>query len=87
VASAVAKVALEAPINGRVEIAGPERLRFDEVIRERLSVRHDPRLVVVDPQAKYFGAVPSEDSLVPLNGARLGSIRFEEWLDQPVMQS
>jgi uncharacterized protein YbjT (DUF2867 family) len=80
VAAAVAKAALDAPVNGRIEIAGPDRLRFDEVIRERLSARHDPRQVVVDPSAIYFGSVPSEDSLVPLNGAHLGSIRYEDWL-------
>jgi uncharacterized protein YbjT (DUF2867 family) len=86
VASAVAAVAMNAPLNGRLEIAGPERLRFDEVIRRRLSARNDPRRVVADPQAAYFGAVPSEDSLVPLTEAQLGQVRFEDWLNQPVMQ-
>ncbi len=80
VASAVAEVAVNAPLNGRLEIAGPEQLRFDEVIRRRLSSRNDPRQVIADPQAPYFGAVPSELSLVPLNGAQLGKIRFEDWL-------
>src|SRR5687768_16726634 len=60
VAAAVAEVAMNAPLNGRLEIAGPEQLRFDEVIRRRLSARNDPRQVVVDPQAEYFGSVPSE---------------------------
>ena len=83
VARAVAGVAVGSPLNGRVEIAGPERLRFDGVIRRRLSARNDPRRVVVDPQAPYFGAVPSEQSLVPLNGAQLGTIRFEDWLNAP----
>jgi uncharacterized protein YbjT (DUF2867 family) len=80
VAGAVAGVAMNAPLNGRIEIAGPERLRFDEVIKRRLMERNDQRRVVADPQAAYFGAVPSELSLVPLNGARLGQIRYEEWL-------
>ncbi len=86
VARAVARVAAHAPLNGRLEIAGPDRLRFDGVIRRRLSARNDPRQVVVDPQAPYFGSVPSEQSLVPLNGAHLGSIRFEDWLNQPAIQ-
>jgi uncharacterized protein YbjT (DUF2867 family) len=80
VARAVARAAVSPPVNGRVEIAGPDRLRFDEVIRRRLQARHDPRQVVADPEAAYFGAVPGEDSLVPLNGAQLGQVRFADWL-------
>ena len=85
VARAVAGAAANAPLNGRVEIAGPERLRFDEVIRRRLRTRNDARQVIADPRAAYFGAVPGEHSLVPLNGAQLGTIRFEDWLaDAPM---
>jgi uncharacterized protein YbjT (DUF2867 family) len=80
VARAVAGVAVNAPLNGRVEIAGPELLRFDEVVRRRLRARNDARQVIADANAAYFGAVPSEQSLVPLNGAQLGTIRFEDWL-------
>jgi len=80
VSRAVAKVAANPPLNGRVEIAGPEKLRFDGVIEERLKMRHDPRQVVSDPTAIYFGSVPSENSLVPLNGAQLGTVRYEDWL-------
>jgi uncharacterized protein YbjT (DUF2867 family) len=80
VARAVAEVAMGSPLNGREEIAGPERLRFDEVIRRRLRARHDPRQVIADPKAVYFGSVPGELSLVPLNGAKLGTIRYEDWL-------
>jgi uncharacterized protein YbjT (DUF2867 family) len=80
VARAVAKTAAYAPLNGRLEIAGPDRLRFDGVIRRRLEMRNDPRQVVVDPNAAYFGSVPSEDSLVPLNGAQLGAIHYDDWL-------
>lgn len=83
VARVVTNVAISAPANGRVEIAGPDRLRFDEVIRRKLDLRHDPRVVVSDPSAVYFGAVPSEESLVPLNGARLGQIHYEDWLMLP----
>lgn len=83
VASAVAAVAAGSPLYGRLEISGPEQLRFDEVIRRRLLARNDPRQVVADPQAPYFGAVPSEQSLVPLDGAQPGKIRFEDWLSTP----
>jgi uncharacterized protein YbjT (DUF2867 family) len=86
VARAVAGVAVNAPLNGRVEIAGPDQLRFDDVIRRRLRARNDARRVVADPRAPYFGAVPREQSLVPLNGAQFGKIRFEDWLDEPAIQ-
>jgi uncharacterized protein YbjT (DUF2867 family) len=81
VARAVATVAMGSPLNGRMEIAGPERLRFDEVIRRRLMMRNDARRVVADPQAEYYGAVPGEQSLVPLSGAQLGTIRYDDWLN------
>jgi uncharacterized protein YbjT (DUF2867 family) len=86
VARAVAGVAVNAPLNGRLEIAGPEQLRFDEVIARRLRARNDARQVIADPQAVYFGAVPREQSLVPINGAQGGKIRFEDWLNQPAIQ-
>jgi uncharacterized protein YbjT (DUF2867 family) len=80
VARAVAQVAIGTPLNGTVEVAGPEEIRFDTLIRRRLDARHDPRTVVPDPQARYFGAVLSERSLVPQGRARLGDIRFDDWL-------
>src|SRR5262245_46538029 len=83
VAEAVERVATQPPLNGTVEVAGPEEFRFDELIRKGLRARDDPREVVADPQARYFGAVLSERSLVPGTGARLGGTRFEEWLSQP----
>ncbi len=86
VARAVAGVAVNAPLQGRVEIAGPERLRFDDVIRRRLRARNDARQVVADPHASYFGAVPSEQSLVPLNRAQLGATRYEDWLNHAATQ-
>jgi uncharacterized protein YbjT (DUF2867 family) len=86
VAHAVAGVAGNAPLHGRVEIAGPEQFRFDDVIRHRLRARHDARRVIADPHARYFGAVPGEQSLVPLQGAQLGTIRFEDWLNHDTMQ-
>ena len=80
VASAVAKVAMGAPLNGTVDIAGPEQFRFDEFISRGLSARKDPRNVIADAHAPYFGTELSERSLVPDDGALLGEIRFEEWL-------
>ena len=82
VAKAVARVAVSAPVNGIVEIAGPQQFRFDEFIRLALRARHDPREVVTDPDAHYFGAEMTEDVLVPGAVARLGEIRFEDWLSQ-----
>jgi uncharacterized protein YbjT (DUF2867 family) len=80
VAAAVARVAMAAPVNGTVEVGGPERFRFDEVVRRRLGALGDRREVVADPAARYFGAKLGERSLVPGDGARLGGTRFEDWL-------
>jgi uncharacterized protein YbjT (DUF2867 family)/nitrite reductase/ring-hydroxylating ferredoxin subunit len=80
VASAVCRVAVGPPLNGTVEIAGPERFQFDVLIRQFLRARNDPREVITDPHAHYFGAELSERSLVPGDGARLGEIRFDDWL-------
>ena len=80
IAKAVAKVAVGSPLNGTVEVAGPEKFRFDEFIGRGLSARNDPREVVADPHARYFGAELSERSLVPGEGAMLGETRFEDWL-------
>ena len=80
VADAVARIAVGAPVNGIVEVAGPEQFRLDELIRQDLSARNDPRDVVADPQARYFGAMLSERTLVPGDDARLGETRFEDWL-------
>jgi uncharacterized protein YbjT (DUF2867 family) len=82
VANAVARVSVGAPLNGVVEVAGPQQFRFDECIRMGLSARHDPREVVADPHARYFGAEMAERMLVPDANARLGEIRFEDWLAQ-----
>ncbi len=80
VASALRTIAEGAPVNGTVEIAGPEQFRFDALIRQGLSARNDPREVIADPHAHYFGAEVGERSLVPGDGARLGAIRFADWL-------
>jgi uncharacterized protein YbjT (DUF2867 family) len=83
VATAVSQVAVGAPVNGTIEIAGPEQFHLDELIRLGLNARHDPREVVVDPHARYFGAELDDRSLVPGRDARLTGTRFEDWLSQP----
>jgi len=83
VASAVARIAVGKPVNGTVEVAGPERFRLDELIRRGLRAGKDPREVVADPEARYFGAKLGELTLVPGDDARLGETRFDDWLRQP----
>jgi uncharacterized protein YbjT (DUF2867 family) len=80
VAAIVADVALAAPRNGIVEIAGPERAPFDEFVARYLKAVGDPRTVVSDPEARYYGGRVEERSLVPLGEARLGRIGFDDWL-------
>ncbi len=80
VAVALARVAVAAPVNGIVEVGGPEAFRFDELIRSLLAADGDSREVVTDPEARYFGGRLSERSLVPDEGATLGKTRFEDWL-------
>jgi uncharacterized protein YbjT (DUF2867 family) len=79
VAASVADVALAAPRNGTVEIAGPERAPFNEIIARYLKAIGDPRAVVSDPKAGYWGSPVEERSLVPLGEARLGHYGFDEW--------
>ena len=86
VASALCKVATSSPLNGTIEIAGPEAFRFDELIRQRLSALNDSREVVADPQARYFGTELSERSIVPGDMAQLGETRFEDWLNSSTSQ-
>lgn len=83
VATAVGRVAVEAPVNATVEVGGPEQFRLDELVRRRLSQVNDSREVITDPNARYSGAKVDERTLVPGNDARLGATRFETWLTQP----
>ena len=86
VASALSRIAVAAPVNGTVEIAGPQQFRLDELIRRGLTARNDPREVIADPHARYFGADLGERTLVPGDDARLGETRFEDWLSRPATQ-
>jgi uncharacterized protein YbjT (DUF2867 family) len=84
VAAIVADVALAAPRNGIVEIAGPERAPFNEIVARYLKAVGDPREVVRDPEARYWGGRVEERSLVPLGEARLGRIGLDQWLRRSV---
>jgi uncharacterized protein YbjT (DUF2867 family) len=79
VALTVSEVALGPPVMGTVEVAGPEQFRFDEILSRDLIARHDPRRVVTDPHARYFGTELEDRSLVPGDGARLGQTHYEDW--------
>lgn len=86
VASEICRVALGPPLNGTVEIAGPERLSMYEWIRRGLAASRDPREVVADPQARYYDIKVNQTTLIPGDDARLGATHFEEWLS-PAMSS
>jgi uncharacterized protein YbjT (DUF2867 family) len=87
IADALAGMAAGKPVNGTVEIGGPETFRLDDAARRDLAARHDPRHVISDPQARYYGIMVSERSLVPENSAQLGATRFEDWLRQCVKET
>ena len=84
IAAAVCEVCQRPPSDGVIEVAGPEELRFDDLVRQRLAADGDPRIVVADPKARYFGAELQQRTLVADDGARLGKTRFEDWLGQGV---
>ena len=87
VASAMARVATNSPVNGTVEIGGPEQFRLDELARRDLAARQDPREVISDPHARYYGIAVSERTLVPNDDARLGEMHFDDWLNQSTKQA
>jgi uncharacterized protein YbjT (DUF2867 family) len=82
VASAVGRVSVGSPVDGIVEVAGPQRFRLDELIRRFLRERRDPREVITDPQARYFGVELEERTLLPGEDARLAETHFDDWLSQ-----
>jgi uncharacterized protein YbjT (DUF2867 family) len=84
VAGAVCEISQRAPADGIIEVAGPEQFRLDELIRQGLMAKGDPRVVVADPNARYFGAELQERTLLPNDDAHLGGIRFKDWLGEPV---
>ena len=80
VAAALAEIAVDEPLNGMVELAGPERIRMDELVRRFLTASQDPRQVTTDAQARYYGVEVNDQSLTPGDHPRLGPTRFEDWL-------
>ena len=87
VSAAIARVATGSPVNGTVEIGGPEKFRLDELARRDLAARQDPREVIADPQARYFGIAVTDKSLVPGDNAQLGETHFNDWLTQSTRQA
>ena len=87
VAGAVGQVAMGPPLNSMIEVGGPDQFRLDELVRQALAEWKDPREVVTDPHARYYGIKVSEKTLVPDEGARLGQTRFKTWLRQPKKQA
>jgi uncharacterized protein YbjT (DUF2867 family) len=82
VVAALVDITLGAPVNGIIDVAGPERFRFGDIIRQFLSATQDTRQVVIDTHARYFGAKLDEQSLIPKGNAHIGATRFEDWLSR-----
>ena len=86
VADAMADVTLGAPVNGTIEIAGPERVRLDELVGRFLRATQDPREVITDVHARYFGIELNDQSLTPGDNPRIAPTRFEDWLSRSIPQ-
>jgi uncharacterized protein YbjT (DUF2867 family) len=86
VAAALADIAVGAPANGTIEVAGPERLRLADVVRRALIANRDSREVIADGRAAYFGAQLNDQTLIPGDGARIGATRFADWLGDSMPQ-
>jgi uncharacterized protein YbjT (DUF2867 family) len=82
VADAMADATLGKPVNGTIEIAGPDKIPLDEIVRRYLQANKDPRTVIADTRAVYFGTVLNDKSLTPGNNPRIGATRFDDWLRQ-----
>ena len=86
VAAALADVAINAPVNGMIEIAGPEPTRQDELVRRFLSAKQDARQVVTDVHARYYGIELNDQSLTPGDNPRIAPTRFEDWLSRSLSE-
>lgn len=86
VAAALADVTLEAPVNGTIEVAGPEKIRLDELVRRFLRANKDTRQVITDAHALFYGSELDDQSLIPGDNARIAPTRFEDWLSRSVAQ-
>ena len=87
VAAALADVAINAPVNGMIELAGPEQIRQDELVRRFLTAKQDARQVVTDVHARYYGVELNDQSLTPGDNPRIGPTRFEDWLSRSVSRT
>jgi uncharacterized protein YbjT (DUF2867 family) len=87
VAGAVGRIAMGSPVNGTIEVGGPEKFRLDELVRQGLAAWKDPREVVADPHARYYGVELKERTLLPGDDAQLGETRFKTWLTQPAAKA
>jgi len=87
VAAAVADAALAPPANGMIEVSGPDRIPLDDIIRRYLRAKKDPRQVIADVNARYFGIEMNDQTLTPGNNPRLGPTRFEDWLSRSMAQA
>ena len=87
VAAALADVAINAPVNGMIELAGPEPIRQDELVRRFLSANKDARKVATDVHARYYGIELNDQSLTPGDNPRIGPTRFEDWLSRSIAQN
>ena len=87
VVAVLVDVTLRAPVNGIIDLAGPERFRFDEIIRQFLSATQDTRRVVIDTHARYFGAKLDEQSLVPLGNSHIGATHFKDCLSHSTVKT
>ena len=87
VTAALADVAINAPVNGMIELAGPERIRQDELVRRFLSAKQDARQVVTDVHARYFDLELNDQSLTPGDNPRIAPTRFEDWLSRSIAQN
>ena len=83
VADIMADVALSKPVNDIIEVAGPERVPMPAFVGRFLRARNDPRTTTIDPEARYYGARLTEDTLLPGDGARIGTVHFDDWLAEP----
>jgi uncharacterized protein YbjT (DUF2867 family) len=86
VAAVLADLALGEPLNGTVELAGPEPIRQDDLVRQFLNATRDARAVITDPKALYYGIAVNDQSLTPGDHPRLGPTRFEDWLGRNAPQ-
>jgi uncharacterized protein YbjT (DUF2867 family) len=86
VAAVMADVALAEPLNGTFDLAGPEAIRQDDLVRQFLKATGDTRTVITDPKALYYGLIVNDQSLTPGEHPRLGSTRFEDWLRRSIGQ-